>query len=639
MLPRGEKKGTGLICRNGPEGASHKLVPSPFSHAVLIAAYGVSLLGISFALHPDRTLTHHEVMFAQPAREMLATGDWLVPRNLGEPCLHKPPGLNWLMAGAMAATGSDSEVVARIPSALAGVAAALLVAWIGARFFGRRVGLIAGLVQLTTYLGLRLSRVAEAEILLAAMVCAAMACFAAGAVESPRGRSPARWLPWLFYLATGLSFLVKALVGPVFVFGACGLYAVWCAACERDWQPLRFLASPVGALLFLIPVLGWATPAFIRCPAYLDAQVLHHFGRMQGEQGGGRDPFFYLYSIPFVLLPWTPFVIGGLVLAIRRCREHPLLATAWNKQCSPAQPGNASARQWHANSFSSFGRFTICWILPGLAVLCLSVFKRDHYLAPLVPPLAVYGAVGLVAFAFRQSHRGHRDFAMGVVGIVLACAAGLVAVLVLQPPGCVELAAVAGLLLVGMSITIWFEYFHSPAAHLAGTFATTWLVAVVVLGLVLEHYDSYSLEAEFARRVNDRVPAGKTLYLVELHENQIFYYLEGKLHRVQDPQQLPRRLPADQSELYLVAGEQTGRRQSALGRLEVLDQCPNDRWYLKGRGRLTLFRLCRRSTACESRTERDSVHEGHNNAAACVQEGRSATPSYVAARAALGGVP
>jgi len=568
--------------------------------AGLVALYAASMLSISFALHPDRALTHHEVMFAQPAREMLASGDWLVPTNLGVPCTHKPPGLNWLVALAMAATGSDCEVVVRLPTALAGVAAAVLVAWLGARFFGRRVGVVAGLVQATTYYALRLSRVAEADIVLTALVCAATACFAAGAVESPGARSRARWLPWLFYLLAGLSFLVKGLVGPVFVFGACGLYAAWAMVRERDGRPMRFLASPIGMGLFLLPVLGWAVPAFLRCPAYLDDQILHHFGRMRGEQGGARDPFFYFYSIPLVLLPWTPFVVGGLVVGLRRRAtekgvQRPSKAVEGLVTTATALEGRRTRRfaTWlkgYPVPFCAFWRLAACWIVPGLAVLCLSVFKRDHYLAPLMPPLSVAGAVGLVAFAHRPRHRARREFALGAGGIVAGCAAGLAAVMVLTPPGYVELAWVTGLLGAGLLATLCLEHFHSPAAHLAGTFATVWLVAVGVLGFVMPHHDSYREETQFARRVDALVPDGEPLYLVDLYENQVYYYLKPPLVRVDDPGQLAARVGPGGGDVYLLAGEETGRARAGLGRLEVLDQCPNRRWYLAGRGRLTLFR-------------------------------------------------
>jgi 4-amino-4-deoxy-L-arabinose transferase-like glycosyltransferase len=433
-----------------------------------------------------------------------------------------------------------------------------------------------------------------------------MACFAAGAVDGPGARYRARWLPWLFCLLAGLSFLVKGLVGPVFVFGACGLYAAWAMVRERDGRPMHFLASPIGVGLFLLPVLAWAVPAFLRCPAYLDDQVLHHFGRMRGEQGGARDPFFYFYSIPLVLLPWTPFVVGGLIAGARQAASgkgvrRPSKAVAVVAGPPTALEGRRTKRfliwlKGYPVPFSPFWRLAVCWIVPGLAVLCLSVFKRDHYLAPLMPPLSVAGAVGLVAFVYRRGQRARREFALGAAAIVTGCTAGLAAVMVLTPLGCVELAAVVGVLGAGLLATLCLEHFHSPAAHLAGTFATVWLVAVAVLGCVMPHHDSYREETQFARRVSTLVPEGEPLYLVELYENQVCYYLEPPLVRVDDPGQLAARVAPGDGDVYLLAGEETGRARAGLGRLEVLDQCPNRRWYLADRGRLTLFRLDRSPT-------------------------------------------
>jgi 4-amino-4-deoxy-L-arabinose transferase-like glycosyltransferase len=75
-----------------------------------------------------RVLTQHEVFAAQTAREMLATGDWVVPHFAGRARLNKPPGMYYLIAGSMAVFQSRAEWVARLPAALAGVATALMVA-------------------------------------------------------------------------------------------------------------------------------------------------------------------------------------------------------------------------------------------------------------------------------------------------------------------------------------------------------------------------------------------------------------------------------------------------------------------------------------------------------------------------------
>jgi 4-amino-4-deoxy-L-arabinose transferase-like glycosyltransferase len=164
---------------------------------VLIVLYGFSLLIVQ--LGDQRTLTYHEVLFAQPAKEMLATGNWVMPQHTGVPSTHKPPGTHWVLAATMWLTGSDTEGVLRVPSVLAAIMTALITAGLATRWFGRRLGLAAGLMLLTSYFVLQLARLAECDMLLTAAVCGAMACFAVANVDSPRGRVEARWPNWLFY--------------------------------------------------------------------------------------------------------------------------------------------------------------------------------------------------------------------------------------------------------------------------------------------------------------------------------------------------------------------------------------------------------------------------------------------------------
>lgn len=529
-----------------------------------IVLYGASLLLGSLLLGNGRVLSHHEVLFAQPAKEMLATGNWIVPTIAGVPSTHKPPGTHWLIALSMALTGSTREAVVRLPAVLGGIVTALLVGALAARWLGRRAGWVAGLMQLTTYYGLRLARTAEAEILLTAAVCGAMCCFMLANVESPRGRASQRWLPWLFYLAAGVSFLFKGLVGPVFIFSGCGLFVL----VSRDRRGARFLLSPVGVGIFLACTLGWSIAAYWQYPPFLDDQIQHHFGRMEGELGGAKDPFFYLYSIPFVVLPWTPLVILAVVRGIRRRQDREPL--------------------W---------RFLACWVLPGLVVLCISTFKRDHYLAPLMPPLTILGAGGLIAFVERPGRRSTSYLLLGAAAIVIGSAAGVIAVERLQPKGVHEIAALIGLLGAAMLVTNYLECFHGPRAHLAAMLAMVWLVAVGALSFVVPHYDSYADQTELAGRVNGLVPEGATIHLVGLKENQITYYLPEPLVRVDDPADFAARLPSGHDEVYVVAPQRVGEGLAQFGSIETLDRCPTVRWYLQERGRLTLFRFNHRETA------------------------------------------
>src|SRR5258705_7222845 len=187
---------------------------------LLIAAYGLSLLLIGLGV---RTLTRHEVLAAYPAKEMIHGGHWIVPMYGGIPRTAKPPGMNWIIAGFMKIFDSDAEWVVRLPSVIAAVALAIMIAIFAAKFYGERVGWVSGLIQLTSVYVLIQARLAESDMLLCALVCGAMLIFASGPVawaerELPNERQ--RWLDWrpvVFYLLTGLTFLLKGFVGPAFI--------------------------------------------------------------------------------------------------------------------------------------------------------------------------------------------------------------------------------------------------------------------------------------------------------------------------------------------------------------------------------------------------------------------------------------
>ena len=77
-------------------------------------------LGSLPLLDPD------EPVYAETAKEMLLTGDWLSPRIYGEFWYDKPPLYYWLVATAFRFLGAN-EFAARLPSALLAVGGTLLV--------------------------------------------------------------------------------------------------------------------------------------------------------------------------------------------------------------------------------------------------------------------------------------------------------------------------------------------------------------------------------------------------------------------------------------------------------------------------------------------------------------------------------
>jgi len=97
---------------------------------VMILFGGSLLLGLAAS---GKAFNYHEARYAQGAREMLESGSWLIPTIGKRPRLQKPPIVYWSMAASMAAFGTEKEWPARLPSVVAALTVAILVADLGAR--------------------------------------------------------------------------------------------------------------------------------------------------------------------------------------------------------------------------------------------------------------------------------------------------------------------------------------------------------------------------------------------------------------------------------------------------------------------------------------------------------------------------
>ncbi len=358
----------------------------------------------------------------------------------------------------------------------------------------------------------------------------------------PRGHVP-RWLPVAYHASAALAFLTKGPVGLVFVGGGSLLFAL----VERRWRVWRFLLDPLGLLVSGFVVIGWPLYAYMNDPYFVESWRRHNVARFAGNLGGRTDPFyFYLYIAPLILLPWTPFVVSGLVAAWRRQRP---VVSSW--------------------------RLPLCWTVAGLAFLSLSAWKHKHYIIPILPPMSILAAYGLARYIDRAKARGGvaARVAAGllVVGGIAAVAVGLTTDARLAAR-IGPIVATAGL---GLGVANALRRAARPDRALVALFATVWLVAVLVQSLVMPRFDRYRQQTEFALRSNGLMPETATVHLLEVPDPQVMFYLRYPLERYPTLPGFDAHLARNgESPVYVVT---TGRRLEHLeqiGEVEILDQCP-----------------------------------------------------------------
>jgi 4-amino-4-deoxy-L-arabinose transferase len=335
-----------------------------------------------------------EAFYAEAAREMVESGDWLTPHYGYVPRFQKPILTYWLIAAGYRVGGVD-ESTARFWSALSGLGLALLTAAVGRRWYEEDTARLAGAIVATGFGYFSMARLSLPDLPLAACVSAAIYAVIVAALD-PRVKRGAWWAA--AGIATGLGLLTKGPVALALVL-LVTLPIVWRerASWRGHWNgPL----VAVG-LMAAVAVPWYAAMATVHGPAYLEGffvgDNLERFATTRFNDP--RPWWFYLPILSGGLLPWT--LVGA-------CALGPLVR-AWRQ---PAPMPATWRLTW--------------WTLAPLLFFTASVGKQPRYILPVLPPLALLIARGVTSYvraaAVRRSWRTLRfaGFATGLVLGILA---------------------------------------------------------------------------------------------------------------------------------------------------------------------------------------------------------------------------
>lgn len=350
------------------------------SRVLMWSLLGIFIVVTLYALGVRTLVPPDEGRYAEMAREMFVTGDWITTRLNGIKYFEKPPLQTWMNALTFAAFGLG-EWQARLWTGLCGIIGVCMTAYAGKKVFGPRVGLYAGLVLASSLFWLASGQINSLDMGLSGMMTLTLGSLLIAQRDEASATERRNWM-LACWAAMALAVLAKGLIGIVLPGAVLVLYSL----CARDWRIWTRLHLVKGLLVFFAIATPWFVLVALRNPEQPHFFFIHeHFQRflMKGHKREGAWYYFLVLLIPG-MLPW----IGVLPQS---------LAAAFQRQEGAFQPR----------------LMLLVWAVFIFFFFSYSTSKLPGYIVPIFPALAL-----LVALYLESATRRQRLFAAGLLCVL-----------------------------------------------------------------------------------------------------------------------------------------------------------------------------------------------------------------------------
>ncbi|MBI4433974.1 glycosyltransferase family 39 protein [Candidatus Uhrbacteria bacterium] len=378
--------------------------------------------------------------------EIVEDGDWLTPHYSGGAYFRKPPLKIWTTALLFQVFGVNSWTL-RLPSAIAGIATALLVAWwVWEWRRDRTTAFLAGAITATMRpIFFHAFRTGEMDGMLTLFLIVALYSWwkmtnTTASASPSDGWDRRRW-PLCLGAALGLAVMSKSAGGllPLPIIAIDWLI-------HRRAIRISFRHLVIATCTFFLIVLPWHLAMTIRhglpfWSSYFGWHVVQRVATALHNETAGA--WWYFPTLAKRFTPYTFWMIPAFLFA---CRE-----------------------VWERHDRTS--TLLLIWFTVGFVGYSAAGTRFDWYLLPLYP-----AAVMFVAIFLRAARTATRDWLVGI-GHLGGCAASIAYLPTLFP--------------AGSRIDAWVERAYAPLLHplvVAGT-ATT--VAVFLIRMIQKRWPQH----------------------------------------------------------------------------------------------------------------------------------------------------
>lgn len=469
----------------------------------ILWAYAFLIVGLAYFFGLFIDLTGDSGLYAAISRQMVESGDWLNLKINGVPYGQKPHLLFWLAGIGVQLFGNTNFAFKLFPF-LYGLLGIYFTYRLGKQLFSNEIGKIAALFTGTSqifflyFFDFHTDTVLQTGVILALWQLAVYL----------QKKKAINFV--LGFFGVGLAMLSKGPVGAILPFFAVLFYLLR----ERDSRQLFHPKWILGILIVSVVV----SPTLFQLYNNFGFEglkfyfITNNIGRITGKYAGSSsDPFFYIHTLLWAVLPWTVFVSGAIVFEIK---------------------------SWITKKENNiWGVYLLGSVLLFVFILSIAKGKAPNYFLIVVPIISVLTANWVSHFS-EISKRLQLFFIRFQIVIIAWLGATFIFISIVFVPDAIWIPCT----IIFFTSSAIFIAFKTPAERINKTM----LISIIVIGSsslllnvkILPDLYKYQGAKQVLALFEKNAGKDKHLYNFELEEYEMFFYAKDPVAQINNWEEL-----------------------------------------------------------------------------------------------------